>query len=156
MNDPSPEFASSYARILASGQSPYIEEARAYIKRVREQHGRYEGVVRPSDRPALKANTARIFRLGGLIDAVRNYLHYRGSIAATDNHVPNPLRTILYTALLNPFRARQASRFLHSHYVTAEALSNLRYVFSLCTQNPKCRCLSTAGHMSTRLKLSEC
>ena len=129
LNDPSPELASSYARILSSGESSYFDEASRYIRRVREQHGRYEGVVRPSDKPALKANTARLTRVGGLVGGIRNYLGYRRSVAASDNHVPNPLRATLFAALLNPWRARQTRSFLKSHYVKAEELGQLRYVF---------------------------
>jgi len=129
LNDPSPELASSYARILSSGESSYFDEARRYIRRVREQHGRYEGVVQPSDKPALKVNTARLTRIGGLAGGIRNYLGYRRSVAASDNHVPNPLRATLFAALLNPWRARQTRTFLKSHYVKAEELGQLRYVF---------------------------
>ena len=129
LNDPSPEFAASYTRILDSGESEHLPQAQAYIRRVREQHGRYEGVVRPSDRPALKANTARLTRLGGLLTAARNYLTYRGSIAAQDNHVPDPLRALWFTAVRNPRRAKEARRQLAPSYVKADRLPTLRYVF---------------------------
>lgn len=129
LNDPSPELASSYARILSSGESPYLDDARRYIRRVREEHGRYEGVVRPSDKPALKANTARLTRISGLAGGIRNYLGYRRSVAVSDNHVPNPLRAMLFAALVNPWRAKRTRNFLESHYVGAEELGRLRYVF---------------------------
>lgn len=129
LNDPAPEFAASFHRILASGESEHMDLARAYIKRVREEHGRYEGVVRPSDRPVMKANTARFRRLGGIVSAVRNYVAYRRSIAATDNHVPDPLRTLWFTAVRNPRRAKAARRLLAPGYVTAAQLGGLRYAF---------------------------
>jgi len=129
LNDPSPAFAASFARIRSAGDSIHMGEARAYVRRVREQHGRYEGVVRPSDRPALKANTARLTRIGGLLSAVRSYVGYRNSVASTDNHVPDPLRALLFTAWRNPRLARRARSFLDRHYVTKNTLEGLRYVF---------------------------
>lgn len=129
LNDPSPEFAASYARIRRSGDSEHMADARAHVKRVREQHGRYEGVVRPSDKPALKANTARLSRIGGLVAAARSYARYRRSVAATDNHVPDPLRMLWFTAWRNPRRAKETSALLRSHYVGADALGGMSYVF---------------------------
>jgi hypothetical protein len=129
LNDPSPEFAASFARIHSTGQSAHLADARAYIRRVREEHGRYEGVVRPSDRPALQANVARLSRLGGLIDAARSYLNYRRSPAALDNHVPDPLRAMLHTAWRNPRLAGRTRSFLQPHYVGTAQLNGLRYVF---------------------------
>lgn len=129
LNDPSPELAASFKRITNGGQTKYLDASRAYIKRVRERHGRYEGVVRPSDRPILKANTTRFTRLSGMISAVRNYLSYRSSIAAKDNHVPNPLRTLWFTAVRNPYRARSARHMLGSIYVMPDQLEGLRYAF---------------------------
>ncbi len=129
LNDPSPELAASYERILAEGHPEYWETSRAYIQRVREQHGRYEGVVRPSDRPALKANTAKLGRLGGVASAVRSYLAYRRSVASKDNHVPDPLRTMWFAAVRNPRRARAAQGLLAARYVKAEHLPAVRYAF---------------------------
>lgn len=129
LNDPSPEFAAAYARLRAGEDSPHREAAIAYVKRVREQHGRYEGVVRPSDKPALKANTARLSRLGGLRSAVTSYLAYRRSPAASDNHVPDPLRMALHTAWRNPRLAREVQRTFGSRYVGPSDLGTLRYAF---------------------------
>lgn len=129
LNDPSPELVSRYRKILEGAQTPYCEEAQRYIKRVREEHGRYEGVVRPSDRPALQANTVKLSRIGGIISAGRNYLAYRRSVAASDNHVPEPLRTLLFTAIRNPIQARRVRRRLASGYVTGDVLPNIRYAF---------------------------
>jgi hypothetical protein len=129
LNDPAPEFAAAYARLCAGGTSPHQETARAYIQRVREQHGRYEGVVRPSDRPALAANTAKLRRVSGLLSGLRNYMAYRRSIAARDNHVPDPLRMLYFTALRNPLLARRTRKELASRYLTAAALPGLRYAF---------------------------
>lgn len=127
LNDPSPDFAASFTRIQAAGQSPFLGEAREYIKRVREQHGRYEGVVRPSDRPALAPNKTRL--LGGVVRTLRNYVEYRRSMSASDNHVPDPLRAMVFTALVNPYRAQRARKFLRQHYISPEALAGTRFVF---------------------------
>lgn len=129
LNDPSPELASCYRKILEGAQTAYAEEARRYIKRVREEHGRYEGVVRPSDRPALQANTAKLFRIGGLLSAAKSYLAYRQSIAASDNHVPDPLRNLYFTAIRNPILARKTRSYLASRYITGNDLPGLRYAF---------------------------
>jgi hypothetical protein len=129
LNDPSPEFAQRYAELLAGAVSPHLEDARGHIRRVREEHGRYEGVVRPSDRPALQVRPDRFTRLGTFVAAARRYLSHRRSIAASDNHVPDPLRQMLHTAWRNPRRARQARSLLTPHYVGTGSLPGLRYVF---------------------------
>jgi hypothetical protein len=129
LNDPSPEFAAAFARLRGGADSPHREAARAYVKRVREQHGRYEGVVGPSDKPALKANTARLGRLGGLRSALSSYLAYRRSPAATDNHVPDPLRMAYHTAWRNPRLARAVQRAFGPGYVGQADLGALRYAF---------------------------
>ncbi|MFL0799728.1 MAG: hypothetical protein K6L80_04715 [Agarilytica sp.] len=129
LNDPSPEFTDNYHDILASGESTYLPEAQAHIKRVREKHGRYEGVIKPSDRPAMKANISRFRKVGGIISAAKNYLNYRKSTAFNDNHVPDPLRTLLFTALKNPYRARKAQQALAATYIRKDELSKTKYVF---------------------------
>lgn len=129
LNDPSPELAANYQRLMAGGQSRFEEEARRYIKRVREQHGRYEGVVRPSDKPALKSNASRFARVDRLFSAIRGYLDYRKSIAASDNHVPDPLRRFYFTAWRNPRQARRTREFFKGHYIREADLQRLRYVF---------------------------
>ncbi|MFN4310061.1 MAG: hypothetical protein ACK4FK_05650 [Ferrovibrio sp.] len=129
LNDPSPELAACYARLLSGEQSPHSEDARRYIQRVREQHGRYEGVVRPSDKPALQANTAKFARLGHLAGAIRAYLAYRRSVAADDNHVPDPLRRLYFTAWRNPRQAARTRTFFRGRYVRQADLTAMRYVF---------------------------
>jgi hypothetical protein len=129
LNDPSPELASSYRKILQGAGTAHGEEARRYIRRVREEHGRYEGVVRPSDKPALQADTAKLFRIRGILSAGMNYLAYRCSIAASDNHVPDPMRNLLFTAFRNPARARKTRAFFDRRYVTTADLAGMRYAF---------------------------
>lgn len=129
LNDPSPELVSSYRSILAGAGTAHGEEVRRYIRRVREEHGRYEGVVRPSDKPALQANTAKFLKIRGLLSAIKNYLAYRRSIAASDNHVPDPLRNMLFTAVRNPARARKIRAFFDRRYVTTADLAGMRYAF---------------------------
>jgi hypothetical protein len=129
LNDPSPEFADRYHRILRGDTSPNRAEAVAYIKRVREHHGRYEGVVKPSNRPALKADTSRMLSYSGIKRAVTNYRTYRNTISFSDNHVPDPLRAMAFTALINPLRAKITSMYLRKKYITSEELKTSRYVF---------------------------
>ena len=129
LNDPSPELAIQYQRLLAGKQSLFEEEARRYIQRVREQHGRYEGVVRPSDKPALKSNASKFVQIDKLLSAIRGYLDYRNSIAAADNHVPDPLRRFYFTAWRNPRQARRVREFFQDRYIRETDLQGLRYVF---------------------------
>lgn len=129
LNDPSPELTAQYKRLLTGEQSRFEEEARRYILRVREQHGRYEGVVRPSDKPALKLNASKFVRIDRLFSAIRAYWSYRNSTAASDNHVPDPLRRLYFTAWRNPKQAQRTSEFFKGHYVHEDDLQGLRYVF---------------------------
>ncbi len=128
LNDPSPELAARYAQLCAGAQSDHLAEARAYIARVREQHGRYEGVVSPSSKPALRLNTARRSPLARMSATLDNYSAYR-RIAANDNHVPHPLRALLFAGLVNPWRARRARAHLQAGYVTNDQLRSMRYLF---------------------------
>lgn len=129
LNDPSRDLATAYARIRGTGESVYMDQARAYVKRVREEHGRYEGVVKPSDKPALRPNVRRFARVGEIASVVRNYSAYRHSIAAIDNHVPDPLRAMFYATVINPLRARRVRRVLGSRYAGPSALAQQRYAF---------------------------
>jgi len=129
LNDPSPELAAQYQRLLADAKSEFEEEARHYIRRVREQHGRYEGVIRASDKPALQTNKAKLARLDRLVTSIRDYLDYRKSIAFSDNHVPDPLRRLFFTAWRNPRQAARTNEFFRERYVCEADLSGMRYAF---------------------------
>ncbi len=129
LNDPSPEFAAAYARVRESGSSPHMEEARRHIRRVREEHGRYEGVVRPSDRPAQKAGVFGKLKPLAVVSATSRYLAYRRSSARHDNHVPDPLRQFWFSAWRNPRLARRVRRMMSSRYATLATLGAKRFVF---------------------------
>jgi hypothetical protein len=129
LNDPAPELAAAYERLRAGASSPHDQVARAYVQRVREQHGRYEGVVAPSDKPALKTNVGRSSRLAGFRAVLSSYLRYRRSPALTDNHVPDPLRQLYYAAWKNPRSARATRDFFAGRYLTAATLPGRRYCF---------------------------
>lgn len=128
LNDPTPEFVSAYHRIRSAG-SPWIDESRRYIKRVREEHGRYEGVIQPSAKPALSVNRKRPAPWVSAGNVIRTYRRYRAGEAHRDNHVPHPLRALLFAAAINPVRARRAARLLRDRYISAQRLRDTRYVF---------------------------
>lgn len=128
LNDPDPDFVAAYERAIVE-PSAYRDEARSYLRRVREQHGRYEGVINPSKAPALKVNRARTSALDTAARVWRNWRAYRSGPARTDNHVPHPLRALAFAALVNPLRARLAARRLGPRYASAEALAGRRYLF---------------------------
>lgn len=130
LNDPSPQFAHEYQRLLTNPVEGGQQEAVDYIRRVREKHGRYEGVIRPSSRPAAKANVRRLLHFGGMVAALRRYASYRSGPAASDNHVPNPLRAMYFAAVKNPIRARAAIRLLRTCCIRdSEQLQGQRYLF---------------------------
>lgn len=129
LNDPSPELTACYQALLAGETSRYEGEARRYVQRVREEHGRYEGVVRPSDKPVLKANVAKFAQFGRVVAAVRGYIGYRNSVSHSDNHVPDPLRRLFFTAWRNPRRADRTRAFFKGRYVREVDLVSMRYVF---------------------------
>lgn len=128
VNDPVPEFLQTYRRALASG-SPDMDQARQYIGRVRADHGRYEGVVRPSATPALVVNPRRDSTGKSALRVLRRYYEYRSGESRTDNHVPDPIRSLLFAAIGNPARARWTARRLGARYITDERLQRSRYVF---------------------------
>lgn len=128
LNDPSPELAASFTRILETKQSPHLDDARRYLRRVREEHARYEGVVRPSDKPALRLDAKRLFRLDDFMKTVAHYRHYR-NIATSDNHVPSPVRMRYFSWVRNPWLAKKVRGYLQPKYVTTEQLGSIKYVF---------------------------
>jgi len=129
LNDPSPELSAAYFKLEQGSDSKYKQDAKDYIKRVKEKHGRYEGVIKPSDKPALKVNTSQFMKLGGVLRLVGNYIRYRRSISAKDNHVADPLRNIIFNLWKNPRRAKKANSLLKDEYISGKALKKLRYVF---------------------------
>jgi hypothetical protein len=129
LNDPSPELVTQYQQLLAGKQSPFKKEAQSYIQRVREQHGRYEGVIKPSDKPALKSDTSKFARIDQVLSAIHSYWNYKNSIVASDNHVPDPLHRLYFTAWRNPNQARRTRNFFKGHYVNEADLPSMRYVF---------------------------
>jgi hypothetical protein len=128
VNDPTPEFVEEYRRTLVQG-SPHMETSRKYIRRVREEHGRYEGVVRPSAKPALAVNPDREAPWTAALAFVRNYRRYRSGEALTDNHVPDPLRSLMFAAVINPARAAVTGSRLRSRYINASGIRRMAYAF---------------------------
>ena len=129
LNDPSPELSGSFARILKTAQSPHMDLARRYLKRVREEHARYEGVVCPSDKPALKLDAKKLSKVDDLLRVAASYRKYRCSAAASDNHVPDPARMRFFSWVRNPLLAKKVRKYLQPRYVTAEHLAKTKYVF---------------------------
>jgi hypothetical protein len=127
LNDPDPALVAAYERIRTRG-SVNLAAARKVIARTREEHGRYEGVVRPSDKPSLTVNVRD--SVGETVSRVlKNYRRYRSTVARHDNHVPNPLRALIFGAVMNPLRARATRRFLSSHFLPELEIPGLRYAF---------------------------
>jgi hypothetical protein len=129
LNDPSPELAESFARIQETAQSPHMDLAKSYLRRVREEHARYEGVVRPSDKPALRFDVKKLSRVDDLLKVAAQYRHYRSSAAASDNHVPDPARMRYFSWVRNPMLAKKVRKYLQPRYITAEQLGTIKYVF---------------------------
>ncbi len=129
LNDPSPEHISNYQKILTSGKSVYRKEANEFLKRVREQHGRYEGVINPSEKPALKVDIAKFKTPSRLIKAMKDYWNYRSSISSSDNHVVSPLRRFYFNVWRNPRLADSVRKLFGNSYIEEKDLSSMRYVF---------------------------
>ncbi len=127
LNDPSPELLMSMAQV--GREDPAIlEGARAHINLVRTTHGRYEGVVKASAKPAQK------IKLSGsvLISSWRlsqTWWRYRCSESFRDNHCPGPLRPIVFKGLINPWRARRADKLLRASYSLSQGLAGRRFAF---------------------------
>jgi hypothetical protein len=128
LNDPTPEFVRMY-RAVATDGSRWIGDAKRYIARVREEHGRYEGVLQASAKPALTVNQRRDPPWVAATAIIRNYHRYRSGAARRDNHVPHPLRSLFFAAAINPVRAMRTGRLLREHYISPGRLSTTPYVF---------------------------
>jgi hypothetical protein len=85
--------------------------------------------VSPSARPALVVNPRRRSAWNAALRVIRNYREYQLSEARTDNHVPDPLRSLMFAAIVNPARAWVTARQLGNRYVNEEHLKTFRYVF---------------------------
>ena len=128
LNDPSPEFITSYLKLRELG-SEYKGTAEEYIRDVRRKSARYEGVVAPSAKPALSADSSRKNPLVSLARLINGYYSYKTSIAAEDNHVVDPIRATAFTTFINPLRAWLAKTNLSKKYLNINELSKLDYVF---------------------------
>ena len=128
INDPAPEFVDAYRRAVTGG-SPDMDAARQYIRRARADHGRYEGVMPPSATTALVVNPRRERPAKAAVRVISSYYDYRRSESRTDNHVPDPLRSLMFAGLINPARAWLMSRRMATGYITDDELRQTRYVF---------------------------
>ena len=128
INDPAPEFLDEYRRAVVDGL-PHMDEARQYIGRVRTDHGRYEGVMAPSATPALVVNPRREPVRKAAVRVIRSYYDYRASEGRADNHVPDPLRSLMFAGAINPARAWLTARRMSRRYITDDELRHTRYVF---------------------------
>lgn len=128
LNDPSPEFMQSYEKCLSSG-SDNMNAARSYLEDVRIKHAKYEGVVKPSAKPALKVSWTKRGPFHLLTHLIKTYANYKKSIAASDNHVANPIRALFYSALINPYRAKRTFYYLRKRYIQTAEFGERRFVF---------------------------
>ena len=127
LNDPDPAVVASYDRIRNGGAADF-EKPRQVIKRIREEHGRYEGVIGASDKPSLAVSTRGSISQTA-VRVVSNYRRYLSGPARSDNHVPDPLRALAFAALVNPVRARQTLRYLADRFLSEAELPRTRYAF---------------------------
>ena len=106
-------------------------EARAFIESVRDGNTRYEGVVSPSRKPPQARKNIPLWR--GLPKGLFAFLHseydYYFGGDKHDNHLLDPLTTLLYTRFINPWRASWVNHRLDAGYVRTSDLQSLDYVF---------------------------
>jgi hypothetical protein len=126
INDPSPEMVMSYHYFLEGGDSSIRDLAVQYIENARASHSKYEGVIPTSDKPSISIGLRKWKKLGEYVSQLRRYY---SSPACTDNHVPNPLRSLIFHGFINPRRAKKVKKALAARYVSAESLKKIRYVF---------------------------
>lgn len=126
INDPSPEMVLAYQHFLAGGDSSIRDLAVQYIEQARTNHAKYEGVIPTSDKPSISIGLSKWRRLGEYVSQLRRY--YSGP-ARTDNHVPDPLRSLIFHGFINPLRAIRVKQALAAGYVSVESLKKIRYVF---------------------------
>lgn len=128
LNDPTPEFMHAYTRNLCNG-SRFDETARTYIEKVRHLHGKYEGAAIPSVKPAKRKKLHPRYLFPSAMRFWQNYQHYNTPIVRNDNHVPNPMRSLMFAALINPWRAWYSHKKLSKHYILSGEMNNRRYAF---------------------------
>jgi hypothetical protein len=127
LHDPDPHFVDTYQRILAEG-SPKFAEAAAYVDSIRQSSGRYEGVVKPSAKPARRLSNINR-PITALSRQTRAFMQYRNSVAATDNHVPSYLRPLFFAGVVNPHRARQQAKALAARYIAKDDIPTTDFAF---------------------------
>jgi len=127
INDPSPEFIDKYEDIFKSS-SKKTPEAKGYIEQIQSSHAEYEGVVKPSDKPAQRV-TMPFTKIFGGVKLVRNWYRFRKSISYNDNHCPGVIKPVVYRAVINPLRAKRVNRTLKNHYVTRDDMKGKRFAF---------------------------
>jgi hypothetical protein len=126
INDPSPEMLKAYQEFMGEGDASIRALAVQFIEQARATHAKYEGVIPTSDKPAISISLSKWKQLRNYLSLL--FLYYSGS-ARKDNHVPDPLKSLIFHVVINPRRAKQVKQALTDRYVTAESLKNIRYVF---------------------------
>jgi hypothetical protein len=127
ITDPDPWQAELFQKFYEQGGSR-VGEAREFLEATRRTGGKYEGVVKASDKPA---RSLRLFK-NPVTSAARHlssHFRYRASIAAKDNHVPGILTPLFYAGAVTPFRARFQARALGPSYTDPKSLGGTPYAF---------------------------
>ena len=125
--DPAPEFISRYAEILETG-SPRLPDARHFLQQARTSNELYEGVFKTSHK-TVRTLAGWSRPVSAAANQIAQYWRYRRSIAAADNHVPDPMVQLFYGGVVNPFRAWRQSRVLSRDYVQLDDLRQVRFAF---------------------------
>ena len=127
LNDPSPELVNEYKTIIKN-RSQISQRTKSYINSIKNGKPAYEGVVNPSNKPALnyskKINIGRLKNIGAIVS---NY--YLKPVVLKDNHVPDPINQAIYRAIINPWNAILTSRFINSKNQKQTSIENRRFCF---------------------------
>jgi hypothetical protein len=126
INDPSPEMVMVYQEFLKGGDPLIRNLAVQYIEQARANHSKYEGVITTSDKPAISLKLSKKKKFGEFISHL--WCFYSG-VRLKDNHVPDPLRSLIFHGIINPYRAKKMKKALAKRYVTTESLKKIRYIF---------------------------
>lgn len=125
--DPSEEIKNIFNNPKNINKESY-DFADSFLNNQLNCSGQYEGIVKPSWKPAEKLNMKRnIFKTFNQFS--KNLKSYYFSESFKDNHSPNPLLIAIFKYFILPYRSKRVNRFLSNFYVKPNDLSNKEYAF---------------------------
>ncbi len=152
--DPPSEIKSTFLNPKTINRNA-VQFSESFLNKNISNSGIYEGIVKPSKRPAEKLQVKNNL-LGFFIGFLLNIKNYYFSKSFRDNHCPNPLLIALYKYLLNPLRAFYTNIIFAKIYVRPSDLIDKDYAFFPMHTEPEVSLLVYSRPIINQIEIIRC